>query len=122
MHRYAEGTLGHVEKPKEFLIQNQYLSCIAMPQDPSEMLKKTMEFLININILHASLCRGNPRKCLKDQWRSLNKSIFLIHRHAEGSLGNVEKTMEFLIEINISDASLCRRNPRKCWLNRWNSL
>ena len=40
MHRYADGTLGSVEKPSEFPLTNQHFSCNAMPKDPSEMLKK----------------------------------------------------------------------------------
>ena len=42
MPRYAEGTIGNVKK-------------------------KTMECLIKINIAHASLCQGNPRKRRKKQ-------------------------------------------------------
>ena len=37
-----------------------------------------------------------------------------MHRYAEGSLGNVEKPMEFHMKINICYASLCRGNLRTC--------
>ena len=87
MHRYAEGTLGSVEKPLEFPLTTQYFSCVAMPRDPWEMLTKTIvEFLVKTNIARASLCREN--------------------------LGNVDKSMEFLAKTNIFHASLCRGNPR----------
>ena len=40
MHRYAEGSLGNVDKNSGIPYKNQYCSCIAMPREPSEMLKK----------------------------------------------------------------------------------
>ena len=39
MHRYAEGSLGNVDKNSGIPYKNQYCSCIAMPREPSEMLK-----------------------------------------------------------------------------------
>ena len=40
MHRYADGTLGMLKRNIGIPYKNQYLSCIAMPRDPSEMLNK----------------------------------------------------------------------------------
>ena len=37
-----------------------------------------------------------------------------MRRCAEGTLGNVEKTMEFLVKTTMCHASLCRGHPRKC--------
>ena len=40
IHRYADGTLEMLKKQVEFPHTNQYFPCIAMPRDPSELLKK----------------------------------------------------------------------------------
>ena len=38
---------------------------------------------------------------LKSQWNSLYKSICLKHHYVKGTFGNVEKPLEYLININI---------------------
>ena len=144
MRRGAEGTLENVEKKQWNSLQksnmlhaslcrghprkcwkttgipgkNHYFSCIAMPRDPSEILKETLEFLVKINMSHASLCRGIPRNVEK-HWHSLLKTIFVMHRYADGTLGMLKKeTLEFhIVGINICRALLCRGIPRKCWTN-----
>ena len=37
-----------------------------------------------------------------------------MHRYAEGTLGNVEKPVKFLKQMNIAHASPCRGHPGKC--------
>ena len=96
-------------------------SCIATPRDPSEMLTKTVKFLLKMNIAHASLCRGNPRKC----WKSIGipyKDQYFSCIACRGHPRNVEKPLEFTIQINILHALLCRGISRKCWRTQWNSL
>ena len=116
MHRYAEGTLGNVGKNTGIPYTNQYLSCIAMPRDPSDMLQKTIGIPHKIKLIHASLCWGIPRKCWKASgipYKNQYCSCIAMPR----APSECWKTIGMTYKINMFHASPCRGIPLKCWNN-----
>ena len=101
---------------KNIGIQSQHsIGDISMRWGNRRKYRKTVGIPIKTEHCWSNCALRELSGMLKNRLNSNNNCTLLIKPCAEGTVGNVENTLEFQLQHSISDITVCWENRRKCW-------